>query len=336
MKAAAGVAGWCRRVALIVTCLSAPVACGKQGPDLAVGAEVAASTSHDNDAFPVPRTQAVVPAPFPALRRAPVALFECETRHGEAQRFGTIDVPLGWRTETSPRSQAMSCESSRSMRTSARACEAAACELWSATSELGDARMSLSSPMRDASGWKVPEGKGSATARIADAWLRHRIGAMAGIEVLAASGPSDARLPATRRGWTSGGAWLAFVRKGALETTRELVAVEIESRDAGGGHHDIQTGPLLWLQVPAAQFDLQAATSIWASLGVDPQWIPQWWHAWELRTVRAHCEGGFSNGDCRRQPHAGISYFQSGRSLGVWDLRSDHPFAEPSVDGTAP
>lgn len=253
--------------------------------------------------------------PFATAAREVVVMRESITRDGEPLAVGSIEVPKGWRIVEQEHALHVPCEWWKQ------------CVLWQAVSPDGTSQIALLSPRR---GFETPGGGlGSPQAEMAAYWLR---GADAGSDVAeAVAGPVavDAAMPATRKGWSAGGAWLSLARDSLAMRMRELRAVDVESRQEARGLHQVQSWPVLVLRMPEAEYDADAADAVRRSLRFDPEWVPQWWLAWEVRTIRDQCTLGYRRGDCHVQDGPYIDYFRSGRSLGLWDIRSIHPYGYP-------
>lgn len=270
----------------------------------------------DQDRFPVPPRAAVAETvePFATAARERVAIIETMTRHGEPLQIGSIEVPKGWSIVAMDGLERNACE------------EMPQCLLWQAVSPDGAARMMLLSPVRaDA---KPDRGEGRAQSRIALAWLHPPEEAGQGDAAVVASGAVPAMSSATRKGWTAGGAWLSLAYEAFDTPMRELRALDVESRPDRNGYHRVQGWPMLVLRMPAGQYAADAAEAVRSSLQIDPQWVAQWWLAWELRTIRAHCKRGYGRGMCHVE-EGYADYFRAGDSMGLWDIRSESPYGLP-------
>jgi hypothetical protein len=284
--------------------------CGGHAPAAATvdaAASVAALPGQDRFAgsWQVAADAAVVASvPFATAARGRVAVHESITGAGQPVELGSIEIPEGWLVATP-----------------LPACPAwGECLLWRAHSPDGRAESALLAPLRE-SGGTPPAGAGPAPARVAASWLERGAAAGDGVEQVDA-GQVEAVMPATRRRWSSGGAWRWLAHDVPDGRLHEWLALDVESAATGGRHRDAQSGPLLRIRAPAGQFDADAAQAVRASLRYRDAWFPAWWLAWELRQVRATCEGGFHDGLCRRQPSPYVDYFQAPSSIGVWDLRA--------------
>lgn len=270
------------------------------------------------DRFPERADPAIVhdPVPFASAGRERVAIVDTITRHGEPLEIGSIEVPEGW--------------SAIEMDGFARsACSTALhCVLWQAVSPDGTARLMLLSPRR---GFEAPaRGEGSAPARIALAWLHPPDDAMpARGDVELTSAVLPAMAVATRKGWTAGGAWLSMAYEAFGTPMRELRALDVEARPDNGRFHRVQGWPMLVLRMPADGYDATAADAMRRSLRVDPEWVAQWWLAWEIRTIREQCKRGYVRGMCHVD--AGYAdYFRAGDGMGLWDIRSESRYELPA------
>lgn len=308
-------------------------ACSAAGPGAVPVDGTVRVTPFDNDRLPA-MSPIVADPPFATADRALQSMTEVVTQDGgEPLAFGRIEVPAGWiatsmaALDGSPCAGRTPCNAYDEPGT--QGCAAwVTCVLWQAMAPAGGARIAIGSPMRAPSQRPQTGGQGPVASRIAQQMLQALAQHGGTFDVVATSSPQTGRARASRRGWSTGTAWLAIARQGPLGATHEFLAIEVEAKATGREFHDVQTGPLLMIEVPAAQFDLAPAQAVWQSMQLDADWVPRWWLAWELRTVRASCEGGYQRGECTRRPGMGISYFQSGHSLGLWDLRVDHRYAD--------
>lgn len=309
-------------------------ACSVAGPGAVPMDGVLRDARFDNDRLP-PMAATPAEMPFVTAARAMLPMTEAVTQGGsEPLAFGRIEVPKGWTANAPAAPDGPPCDGRKPCipyyEPGTPGCASwTSCVLWQAVAPTSGARIALGSPSRIAGQHAAPGGQGSAAARIARDTLRAFAERGGTFEIVATSEPLNGRTPASRRGWSTGAAWLAIARDGPLGATREFLAIDVEVKATGRGFHDVQTSPLLLIVAPSEQFDLAAAQAVWQSMHVDSDWIPRWWLAWELRTVRATCEGGYRRGECRREPEMGISYFQSGHSLGLWDLHVAEPYVEP-------
>ena len=291
----------------------------------------AASTSPPPDAMPSealpsqdrlpPPMDAVKPddAPFATTARRRVAIREWITRTDEPVDVGSIGVPEHWRITERSDVSGPQCD------------DRARCVMWEAISPDGAARIMLLLPHRrieqlDKTSGESPQG------RIAQNLLRESSSGPEWHGVVTGSGAQAATMAATRKGWLTGGAWLSVAHDAHGTRMQDFMAIDVETRPADQRRYRVQTGPMLILRMPADRFDLKAADALWRSLRLEAAWLPQWWLAWETRTIQRECTLGYHRGEChvRAGPHA--DYFRSGDSLGLWDTRSDTPYASPEEE----
>lgn len=253
--------------------------------------------------------------PFATVTRQRVDIHESVTRNGEPLVVGSIELPDGWSTVAAPSTLLSRCEYWQQ------------CVLWEAVSRDGSARIQLLSPRR-AYEDGVARGK-SASPSLAERWLRgpepDKTATTASSDVVAV----DAAMPATRKGWATGGARLSISYDAFAVPMRELRALDVETRHEGRTLHRVQSWPMLVLRMPAAHFDADAADAVHRSLHFDPAWVAAWWLGWEARTIREECKRGYRRGMCHID-EGSADYFQSGHSMGLWDTRSDYGYGEPS------
>lgn len=284
--------------------------CGGHAPAAAAGGAAApVAALPDQDRFAgswqvAAEATVVASVPLATAARQRVAVHESITGAGEPVELGSIEIPDGWLVAAPE-----------------PACRAwGECLLWSAQSPDGRAEIALLAPRRE-SGSTAPAAAGPVPARIAASWLERATTVTDGVAQVDA-GQVEAVMPVTRRGWAGGGAWRWLAHDLPDGRHYEWLALDVESVAAGGRHRDAQSGPLLRIRAPADQFDADAAHAVRASLRYREEWFASWWLAWELRQVRATCEGGLRDGFCRRQPSPYVDDFQAPSSIGVWDLRA--------------
>lgn len=316
-RARLAIATWAACV--LLACSGAPAALDRAGSDRNRLEQARDSSPATQDRLPgLPAPPVVPTTPFANALRQRVVVSETLTGDGKPVEIGSIEVPQGWPAAPvahGPTWQAW-----------------ARCVLWSAVSPDGRSRIVLLSPWRSHEA-SVPAGPGLAQGRLAAKLLRDDAGAMAGAEVVAESGPLPALTPATRRGWQAGGAWLSSLHADPVAGMRHrFMSVEVESAPGSQRFRRAQSGPMLLVEVAAEDFDAAAAEAIRRSLRLHREWLPRWWLAWELRTVRQTCEGGLnSDGLCVRRPSPYVDYFTSADALGLWDLRAGSPYAPPDA-----
>lgn len=291
--------------------------CGGPVPGNPVGTIAGHEAVRAQDRFPENAhrlEEGTPPEPYATAVRKRVTVQESVTRHGEPLALGSMEIPADWST-VQAYAPAGVCEGWRQ------------CVLWEAASPDGMARIALLSPRRGFE--ETTAGDTLPQSSIATLWLRGMDGDPDAIEAAAESIVVEATVSVSRKGWLAGGAWLSLDSDNHGIPMRELRAVDVESMHMGRRLHQVQGWPMLLLRMPAADYDANVADAIRRSLRFDPEWVPQWWLAWESRTIREQCKLGYHRGDCHVQDGPYSDYFRAGHSLGLWDIRSSHPYEDP-------